>query len=241
MLIALVGNKGAGKNTIETSFALQQRIREVYSNFFINIPNYHPLHVVDLLTLPNNVDVYIDEAYRWFESRMSMDLTNLLMSYIIFELRKRLMDVYVSVQMFSSLDVRLREQADKIIYCHPRAWDSKDDFKFDIETRYPYDYEEKILYYEDALDIFPYFNTYETIPIRNLQSIEKHLLDEDPDRMILKIEEIIGIIKPQLKKVTKDSVRAVLALNRIHQGYAQLVYLFMKEIIDNPNIIPVES
>jgi len=241
MLVALVGNKGSGKNTIETLFALQQRVRKVYSNFSINIPNYSPLHVVDLLSLPNNVDVYIDEAYRWFESRMSMDLTNLIMSYIIFELRKRLMDVYVSVQMFSSLDVRLREQADIIIYCHPRTWDSKDDFKFDIETRYPYDYEEKILYYEDALDIFPYFNTYETIPIRNLQSIEKHLLDEDPDRMIPKIEEIIGIIKPQLKKVTKDSVRAILALNRIHQGYSQLVYLFMKEIIDNPNIIPVES
>jgi len=213
-----------------------QRIREVWANYNIAIPNFHLLHLVDILRLPNNIDVHIDEAYRWFESRLSMSYVNLMMSYLIFELRKRLMDVYVSVQMFSTLDIRLREQADKIIYCEPRSWNSTDDFYYTIETKVPFSREEFCILYDDAIPIFEMYDTFEILPLRNQKAIEFTLLEDDPDMMLPKIEEIIETIKPTMNKITKESVRAQLTLNKIYQGYAPMVWLFMKELIFNKNL-----
>lgn len=238
-LISIVGGLGWGKNAVAVAKAFEQQKRPIYSNFSIMHPNYHPLTVVDLLKLPSDCDVFIDEAYRWFEARVSSwDYINLLMSYVIFELRKRLMDVYMLVQMFSSLDIRLREMSDIIIWMRPRDRYKKDDFRFAIETKFPYSWEENMIRYEDMEVLFPYYNTYETPPIRKAQEIEYMLLQEEESQKayLNKVFEIIDTIKPQMEKITHDSVRATLKFNEIYSGYSTDVYLFMKEIINNKNL-----
>ena len=55
--------------------------------------------------------VIIDEAYLWVDSRTSQSGYNKLMTYFMFQSRKRDVDLYVTTQQFENVDLRLRRNA----------------------------------------------------------------------------------------------------------------------------------
>lgn len=56
--------------------------------------------------------VLIDEAYNYFESRLSQSNENILGSILLFQSRKKGLNLILTIQDFSSLDVRYRNLVD---------------------------------------------------------------------------------------------------------------------------------
>ncbi len=75
MLVIILGNLGSGKTFIMTLLTISDN-REIWSNYKVNSKNYRKLDVVDLLDLPDNIILLMDEAYAWIESRVSSSTLN---------------------------------------------------------------------------------------------------------------------------------------------------------------------
>ena len=86
-LTLIIGYRGSGKSLLMVKL-IKNKKRLCYSNFRLNLDNYHSLRLIDMLRLPDNINVLLDEGYTWLESRTSTKYINLFMSYIVFQLRK---------------------------------------------------------------------------------------------------------------------------------------------------------
>lgn len=109
-MASVVGNLGTGKTLLMTYIAEQYRDETVYSNFTIKLPNIVPIDVYTIGNIKQGI-VLIDEAYEWLESRLSGSDVNLYLSRLVFNSRKRGLDVFCSAQLGSSLDIRFRDLA----------------------------------------------------------------------------------------------------------------------------------
>jgi len=236
MNILVLGNNGSGKTFILTYYATKF-IRKIYSNYKLKLNNYIPLTINDLLDM-NKLDkgnIFLDEAYTWLEARTSGNALNLLTSYLIYQQRKRTLDIYLTAQMFSSLDKRVRHLVNIIIFCQPRVNFKKDDFHFiyqdkdiGIETSF-------MITYKIAKNYFEYYNTYEIIEPQNVSRLEFNLLKNNPKRLIEKIKEIAKIVKPQISIITHDSVKTALLINGYEIGYEKFLYPYLKGLVQIDN------
>lgn len=116
MLTSIIGRYGSGKTLISVYLASKTNL-PIYANFQIKIDNYHELNIRDIFNLPNPSIIILDEAYTWLESRASSRNVNRYVSYILFQSRKRGLDIYTTSQLFRSVDVRFRIMSDFIILC----------------------------------------------------------------------------------------------------------------------------
>jgi len=71
MLVLIKGENGSGKTFLMTIFALALKEKNVWANYWVKHPNYKFLEIDDLLHIPNNTDIFIDEADNWLENRRS--------------------------------------------------------------------------------------------------------------------------------------------------------------------------
>lgn len=113
-LTMIIGGLGAGKTLFSTILACNVS-QPVYSNYKIDAPNYHPFDLNQFLN--GNYDnclLLLDEAYVYLDSRLPGRLLNRVLSYVLFQSRKMGMEIIVTTQLYSTLDVRFRELADYV-------------------------------------------------------------------------------------------------------------------------------
>jgi len=149
----------------------------------------------------NEGNIFIDEAYTWIESRHSGKALNLLTTYFIFQKRKRFLDIYLTEQLFSSIDKRARELSNIIIECKSRVDFKKDDFEFwyiDRDSNIDFEF---IIPYNIAKQYFEYYDTYEIIQIPNKSKYEYDILKNDQAKLLERSKEIAYIINPKLRRI----------------------------------------
>jgi len=226
MKFSIIGNIGSGKTLLLVIIGKHSK-KKIFSNFQLDLKLYNELEVIDLLNLENDIIVFIDEAYTWLESRTSMSTLNRYLSYIIFQSRKRNIDIFTTSQMFSSVDIRLREQSDIIIECKR----VDDNFQYTFRNSNHKKISTFILPFSKAKKYFPIYNTYEIVEPNHKQELEYNLLLQYPSRLLEKVKEISKIVKDKLKnrKITHDSIKAILLLNGYKTSYEKYIYLYLKE------------
>ena len=230
MLIAVIGDIGSGKTLYMTRKATRIK-REIYSNYKLNLPNYNQLTIWELLNLPNNITVFLDEAYTWLESRTSGKKLNRLLSYIIFMSRKINIDVYASAQLFGSIDIRFRNQANKLVICKR----GKHGFIYQVRKKVlTKQLKIKIItktYFlsnKNAKIYFPYYDTLEIIDPSDKADLELDILKRYPKELKVRVKEIGTAIADNLKTITHDTVKSALFTNGYPIGYETFVYLYLK-------------
>ena len=231
MLVAIIGAMGSGKTLLMVYLATKSE-REVYSNFKIYIPNYKSLKITDLLDLKDNIDVFIDEGYTWLESRTSGSALNRYLSYIVLQARKRLIDIIISAQMFSSIDVRFREQCDIIVKCQKIK-----EGKVVKGFKYSFLFVEKnkivncFIKYKDAKKLFDTYDTYEIIESHVKEALVLKLQEtESPEEFWDVIVNMSEAIKKDIKTLTHPRVLNALAKNGFKSTYEPQVYAYLQDL-----------
>lgn len=108
---------GSGKTLLTTDMALTSK-KPVIANYDIESDNVYPLELGELLHLPyDRCLLILDEAYAYLESRVSMSKLNRYMSYILFQSRKRGIDIVITAQLSGTIDNRFLDLADMFVVC----------------------------------------------------------------------------------------------------------------------------
>jgi hypothetical protein len=233
MLVIILGTKGSGKTLFSTTRALNSK-REVYANYRIDIENYNHLEVMDLVDISNSVDIMIDEAYVWLESRISGFFLNRFLSYMLWQSRKRDIDMYLTAQKFRALDLRFREECDVIVKCKTRINLKKDNFHFSILWIAENKVNNFTLSYKDAEKIFPLYDTYQIIEPYTKEELNFELLKRDPERRWEKAMEIGDVVgkESDKKELTHPVLRARLMKKGYDKSFEPLVYVYLKGFVD---------
>ena len=182
MLIIILGYMGSGKTLLATDFCLDSK-KPVLSNYKIDSDNVHDLEISQLFKLPyEKCLVVLDEAYAYIESRVSMSKLNLYMSYILFQSRKRGIDIICTAQLSSSLDNRFIELADLLIV----AQQTKTGFRYFVTNK------NKIrvfnMSFEYAEKIWGKYDTSQVVMPNNMQDLQTQIEVLDRDKLKSKID-----------------------------------------------------
>lgn len=235
MLIGFFGNLGAGKTLLSTIFAINSLKKEILSNYNIKNEKYRKLELIDLLELPSNIDMFIDEAYTWIESRASLNLLNLYLSYILFQSRKRTIDIYITAQLESTIDIRFRELCNVHFLCYAikDAYMNPIAFYYEIFVgkKYLTDF---YLLEENVREYYQYYDTYEIIEPRNFKKLKIELLSSSVDKLIpFLLEQNTDILKlcEKNKKgiYTKTSIKAALSTLNLPLRLSDFYYKKLNE------------
>ena len=233
VLVNMTGSVGSGKTLFATASVLTDILvnteRPIYANYKIKSDNYRELLPETLLDAEmSGSNVVIDEAYIWLESRLSGKPMNLYLSYILFQSRKRNMDIYLTDQILGSIDLRFRELTDYEVKCKavPSAKNPKG-FIYKIIDRTGFKPSSFIMYLplEKAKQYFDFYNTFELINpiddelIAKISSSKKNIVKQIDEIVLLLLDEY-----PNLKKFPKGIV-ANYCLNNDHpKSFVDMVY-----------------
>jgi len=116
LLYGISGGIGYGKTALAVLLlyrAYKKQKRNVFANIHTTFAK--TLSGEDMLNMqkfPLNSTVLLDELYAWLDSRMSGKKTNIALSHIILQSRKRNFDIIYTVQIFSSVDLRVRRNTE---------------------------------------------------------------------------------------------------------------------------------
>ena len=230
MLVIILGNLGSGKTYIMTLLTYSDK-RDIWSNYKINSKRYKPLEVVDLLDLPDNIILLMDEAYAWIESRVSSSTLNEYLSSILFHTRKTNTDIYLTTPMFSTIDKRFRNQANFIIFCEHRENFEIDDFHFTFYNVHNKSYGSSTISYNNAKKYFKLYDTYEKVESHRKKGLEFNILKKYPKRLKEYILDLSEIVSSKLNgKITHDIVKDCLLMEGIDLAYEPLIYIRLKGI-----------
>jgi len=230
MLVIILGNLGSGKTYIMTLLTYSDN-RLILSNYKIIRKNSKKIDVPDLLDLPDDIILLMDEGYSWIESRSSSDSLNKYLSSVLFHTRKSNTDIYITTPMYSTLDKRFRNQANFIIFCKHRNNFETDDFHFlfyDVNNK---TYGKYTLEYSKAKEYFNLYDTNEKVESYKKRGLSFNILKKYPERMKDYIDELSNIAFDSLKdkRITHISVKKFLFNNGFDLGYEPFLYLNLKE------------
>lgn len=127
MILITLGQQGSGKTLflVREGYKGFQRGMKIYSNFKLGFP--HTLLDFKDIVESNlqNAIVILDEAHLWgLNSRDAMSKKNkLITSQFLVQCRKQGVLLYVCSQYLRQLDVRVRENADYILFCKKYLFD----------------------------------------------------------------------------------------------------------------------
>ena len=232
MLIGLVGDFGTGKTLFTTMVALDSE-RRVLANYHLNIEDYEYVEPIDVYrNLGYNCDLLLDEIYTWLESRTSHSFLNRYVSYIVLQSRHRTIDIYGTLQLLSSADLRFRDLLHIIIKCTRKNNGNKDPDKWDflyefmkVSTGFRWN---KRLPYEEAKEFFQYFDTNEIVEPYDKDFIEFELLKRYPRKMAGKLRAVAKEIADIREVYTHDSLKLTLMDYGFDPRYEPLVYVILK-------------
>ena len=200
--ILVVGGIGTGKTLLMTFMALDDE-RDVYANYQINIPRFHKLSPAKLERVQKSALILIDEGYIWMESRTSSSMSNRFWTYVVFQSRKRTIDMVTTCQMYSSLDIRFRTMADWVI----EAEKDERGFRYtvyqggrDLETsRYVEPIGTFGIDFELAKEIYPIYDTMELVsPIDSFMTAG---IESDPEEINELVDTIVAELQQEIRGV----------------------------------------
>ena len=112
MLCGVFGNIGSGKTLLLVFFLKYLNYHNKYANFTAKVKGVKPITLSELLTmnfLNEKSLVCLDEAYIELDARRSLKKKNIDISHLVFQSRKRNVDIIYASQLRSSVDLRLRD------------------------------------------------------------------------------------------------------------------------------------
>lgn len=240
MLIIVRGDVGSGKTLFMTGYALDDS-RPLYANYHIKRKGWHDLKPETLMSLDKPSLVCLDEGYVWLESRTSSSHLNRYLSYILFQSRKRNMDIIITAQLSRTIDVRFRLMANFDVYCE--ATDVG--FYYEItklSARRLYRPTLFILPFESAEQIYPKYETYEKIPI-NKDLIED--VTDDKTEVIRQVDEVVDKLLEiaPARKWNRGTVADYCLRNDISRNRIDMISNTLKgrALMDLANNIKVEE
>jgi len=233
-LIQIIGDVGSGK-TLFAVRAAKLDTRPVYANFNIKlgthknkkrkiVPRFSPLKPETLLSLKDDSLVIIDEAYIWLESRLSGRNINLYLSYILFQSRKRGIDIILTNQLSRTIDVRFRLMTNLEVYCQQvesigfeYTFVKKSDFQYFKPKTF-------ILPYEEAEKFYKIYDSWELIiPFDDNLMLN---ISTDKGDMLKIVDDIVKAIVKEInpKRCTRGVVSNYCLRNNHPKGLVGPVY-----------------
>lgn len=227
MLSVLEGNVGTGKTLLSVilCFFANLNKKKIVCNFHLKGIKYELLDIKKFLRQGyENALIIIDEAYVYFESRTSMSLDNRLSSYILFQSRKKGIDIVLTFQLLRSIDIRFRELIDIYIKCNKHS------------SGYEYTYynfirksiSTKLLTFKNASKYFKFYDTYEII-----QNDKMKIEIQSKEERNKLIEDYANYIIEHNEKPTRDNVVVFCNENEIPKNLISIIYSKMRVIIKN--------
>lgn len=174
MLTIICGTMGSGKTLLSTILAYHSKYDCIVSNYHIKFEHKTVLEF-DIKKFINaeyeNCCLLLDEAYSYLESRISGSDLNRLISYILFQSRKKNIDMYLTAQLISTLDLRFRNLCDFYIV----ATKNMNYFEYNILN--VYSNQSKTIYINKSKcnNFFQLYDTNEII-LPNLKGIQDKIL-----------------------------------------------------------------
>lgn len=229
ILTLIYGKLGSAKTTLLTIIGYFSK-KLVVSNYKLKYPNksYEEFDIVKFLKQQySNRTILMDEAYVYLESRLSGRHKNLLSSYVLFQSRKKDVDMYLTVQLTKTIDIRFREMVDFIIKCNGKK-NNAYEFVFyrvsDGKITVKYITEKKIKQF------FKFFDTNEVITdsamIKEIQQIGKDIR-QNTEKHVDKLVELY-IKKNKMSYITRDMVVLYVEENELHNRNVKLIYTKLK-------------
>lgn len=222
MLTLIEGNIGTGKTLLLTIFAFFSKQR-IISNFDLKIP-YEQFNLETFLRAGyTDCILLLDEAYVYLESRDSGITRNKLMSYVLFQSRKKNVDMYLTVQLKSTIDVRYRELIGIEILCSK----TEEGFKYLMLDRIRKRQKMLILPLDKAKT---YFKMYDTNQVIQEQIDLSEFMTHEQKMKIAKESANELVEKYQEDKITKSDIKTYLFERQYPKELVDYIYSYIKEL-----------
>lgn len=110
-LTDIYGDMGNGKTIFMTYIAWKNPDIPVYADYKLNLPNFKPLEIDELLSLPDEKALILfDEIDEYLNNRRSMSNLSLFLNTVMKQTRKRKLEVLGSTQLLDTIDSRFTRQ-----------------------------------------------------------------------------------------------------------------------------------
>lgn len=110
----ILGNRGSGKSLLATYVAMSDSC-QVMANYKIKIPNWRPLTPSNIMEINQPTHMIVDESYMEFNSTNSSSKKNQFWQTLLFQSRKRKVDITVVSQLARRVDINFRDLAEIVI------------------------------------------------------------------------------------------------------------------------------
>lgn len=229
---------GSGKTLLATYLALKSKI-QVLSNYKIGKfeiisrdekkfidweDNCRALEIDEIFDLPyKKCKVILDEGYAYIESRIAMSKLNLYCSYILFQSRKKHIDIIITAQLGSTLDNRFIELADMVVY----AKAVKDGFKYGIWCRETNIIKILTINNKLAERIWNKYDTSEVVEPPRMEELKTQIRIMDKSKLKKKVDELEKLFNskyPNVEKVTIKMINSFLVDNEESEEYTDYLY-----------------
>lgn len=122
-IIAIMGDRGAGKTCFLTHLLTEdyESGRKIISNYHLNFDHEY-MTLNQISELPESIKdatVAIDELHIGADSRRALSNSNMGITKLATQLRKRGCVLYYTTQRFNLIDKRLRDQTDLVVAIEP--------------------------------------------------------------------------------------------------------------------------
>jgi hypothetical protein len=222
MLTIVDGYCGSGKTLFLTAMAsITDKKKGIYSNYFLDLQNYKEFSVSEFVNGNyNNCIVLLDEAYNYLDNRLSMDMRHRFMSYMLFQSRKKEVEIVCSVQLLQTLDNRFRNLADIIVRAEGLT---QKGFKYTIANIALQRTVTLFLPPKNLAHLFSIYDTKEIIEPTKSENQQYTFMTKDEKLLLL--DNIVSEIESQnFKKITHARIKDFMFKKGYPSDLEQIVY-----------------
>lgn len=236
MLVIIEGGLGSGKTLLMAMLAKHSQL-PIVSNFNLNL-DFEELDIHKFVKSKyNDCNIFLDEGYVYLDSRLSQNKRNRLMSYVLFQSRKKSVNIFITVQLRGTLDLRFRMLSDYIIY----AENLGTKFRYTIFKPNDSSYNTSaIIPYAKAIQYFDVYDTNEVIDdfdssFQFLSTTEKlEFAKEHSKQFLLDWKETYFTQHPKakvLKPPTQSVIRVWLMEHELDLHAAKILYDYIRSVL----------